>query len=173
MPKPQKIAAVEDLKERFSKAKSIIVTDYRGLTVAQMTDLRSRLRKEGIQYKVAKNRLAKRALSECGLDTMDGFLKGTTAIALGINDPVAPAKVLAAYAKDNDKLKLVGGQMDNRLLDIREIMELSKLPSRDVLLGRFVGSLASPVQKLAFGLNQVVGKLVYAFDAVSRLKAGQ
>lgn len=173
MPKPEKVASVADVAERISRSKSIIVTDYRGLTVAQMTDLRNRLRQEGVEYKIVKNRLAKIALRESGKDTMDDYLKGTTALAFGIKDPVGPAKVLTAYAKDNDKLKVIGGMMDDRLLDVASIDELSKLPSREVLLSRLLGSITSPVQKLAYGLHQTVAKVAYAFDAVARKKAEQ
>ncbi|MBX7245818.1 MAG: 50S ribosomal protein L10 [Candidatus Sumerlaeaceae bacterium] len=172
MPKQYKIDSVADIKDRVSKAKSIVVTDYRGLTVLDMTILRAKLRAEGVEYKVVKNRLAKIALKDAGLPPMDELLKGTKAIALGMKDPVSPAKVLTAFAKDNDKLKIVGGQMDNRVLDANAILELSKLPSREVLLSRMLGSLTSPVQKLAFGLHQTVAKVVYALDAVARQKGG-
>lgn len=173
MPKPEKIAVVDDVKERLDNSKSIVVTDYRGLTVAEMTDLRRKLRDEGVQFKIVKNRLAKIALRDSGLDTLDAYLKGTTAIAFGTKDPVGPAKVLTAFAKTNDKLKVLGGLMDKKIIGPQEIDELSKMPSREVLLGRLLGSLSSPVQKLAFGLNQTVAKVVYAFDAVARKKAEQ
>jgi len=171
LPNPQKIKAVEQIKEKLSRAKSIVVSDYRGLTVGEMTDLRNKLRVEGVEMKIVKNRLAKIALRESGLNTMDEHLKGTKALAFGMKDPISPAKVLMAYAKDNEKLKVVAGIMDNRLLDIAAINELAKLPSRDVLLARLLGSLTSPVQKLAFGLHQTAAKLVYALDAVARKKA--
>lgn len=173
MPKPEKLEAVATVREKLSRSKSVIVTDYRGLTVAQMTDLRSRLRKEGVEYKIVKNRLAKIALREAGMDDMDDYLKGTTALAFGIKDPVGPAKVLTAYAKDNEKLKIIGGLMDNQRLNTVAIGELAQLPSREVLLSRLLGSITSPVQKLAYGLNQTVAKVVYAFDAVARKKAEQ
>ncbi len=173
MPKPQKIEAVQKLKEKLQRSKSIIVTEYQGLTVAEMTDLRSRLRKEQVEFKVVKNRLAQIALREAGWDPLPEYLKGMKAIALGMADPIAPAKVLVPYAKDNEKLKIVVGLMDNQRLSADEIVELSKLPSREVLLGRLVGSLSSPVQRLAFALNQTVAKLVYALDAVARKKAEQ
>lgn len=171
MPKQEKIDVVTDVKERALRAKSIVVTDYRGITVKDMTELRTKLRNEDVEYKIVKNRLLKIALREAGLPTMDEYLKGTTAIAFGMKDPISPAKVLVAYAKDNDKLKVIGGQMDNELLDAAALVTLSQMPSREVLLSRFVGSLASPVQKLAFGLNQVVCKVVYALDAVARKRA--
>ncbi|AXA35546.1 MAG: 50S ribosomal protein L10 [Candidatus Sumerlaea sp.] len=173
MPKPKKIEAVQSLKAKLQQAKSVVITEYTGMTVAEMTDLRARLRKEQVEFKVVKNRLAKIALREAGLNTMDDYLKGMKAIALGMNDPIAPAKVLVPYAKDNEKLKLVAGLMDNQVLSVEELVELSKLPSREVLLGRLVGSLSSPIQRLAFALHQTMAKVVYALDAVARKKAEQ
>ncbi|MCX7018044.1 MAG: 50S ribosomal protein L10 [Candidatus Sumerlaeota bacterium] len=173
LPNPQKNKAVEQIKEKLARAKSIVVSDYRGLTVGEMTNLRNKLRKEGVEMKVVKNRLAKIALRESGFNTMDEHLKGTKALAFGMADPIGPAKVLMAYAKDNEKLKVVAGLMDNCLLDIAAISELAKLPSRDVLLARLLGSLSSPIQKLAIGLHQTVAKIVYALDAVARKKADQ
>ena len=171
MPKQVKIDTVNATKERLSRAKAVVVTDYRGLTVQEMTDLRSRLRKENVEYKIIKNRLARIALKEAGVESLDTFLKGTTALAFGMKDPVGPAKVLTQYAKDNEKLKVLAGLMDNRVLGIPELTELAKMPSREVLLSRFIGSLSSPVQKMAFALHQTVAQLVYAFDAVARRKA--
>jgi large subunit ribosomal protein L10 len=171
--KQQKIQAVQQLKAKLQQAKSVVVADYAGLTVAEMTDLRRRLRKEQVELKVMKNRLAKIALREAGLDTMDEFLKGMKALAMAMHDPIAPAKVLAAYANDNQKLKIVGGLMDNHRLSAEDIIELSKLPPREVLLSRMLGSLTSPIQRLAFALNQTVARLVYAVDAVARKKAEQ
>jgi large subunit ribosomal protein L10 len=173
LPKPQKVEAVQKLKEKLQRSKSLVVAEYQGMTVAEMTELRSRLRKEQVEFKVVKNRLAQIALREAGLDPLPEYLKGMKAIAMGMADPVAPAKVLVTYAKDNEKLKIVVGLMDNRRLTAEEIAELSKLPSREVLLGRLLGSLTSPVQRLALALNQTVAKLVYALDAVARKKAEQ
>jgi large subunit ribosomal protein L10 len=173
LPNKAKTEAVARLKEIIGRSKSIVVTDYRGITVGEMTILRSRLRAEGVEYKVVKNRLAKIALRESGLNTLDEFLKGTKAVAFGIKDPIAPVKVLVTYAKENEKLKVVGGLMDNRILTVSAINELAQMPSREVLLSRMLGSLSSPVQKLAYGLNQTVAKLAYALDAVARKKAEQ
>lgn len=173
LPNKAKTDAVARIKETIGRSKSIFVTDYRGITVGEMTVLRNRLRTEGVEYKVVKNRLAKIALRESGLNTMDEFLTGTKAVAFGIKDPIAPAKVLVAYAKENEKLKVVGGLMDNQILTVGAINELSQMPSREVLLSRMLGSLSGPVQKLAYGLNQTVAKLAYAIDAVVRKKAEQ
>lgn len=173
MPQKYKYEAVDAIKERLSRAKSLVVTDYRGLSVEEMTTLRDKLRAEGVEYKVVKNRLAQIALQQSGMDPLESLLKGTKAIAFGIKDPVSPAKVLTAYAKENEKLKVVGGLMDNVVLDAKAVGQLAQIPSREVLLGRLVGSLSSPVQKLAMSLHQTVAKLAYALDAVSRKKAEQ
>jgi large subunit ribosomal protein L10 len=173
VPKPEKVEAVNDVKERLSRAKSLVVTDYRGLTVAEMTDLRNKLRAQGVEYKIVKNRLAKIALRESNMNTLDEYLKGTTALAFGLKDPVSPAKVLSEFAKGNDKLKIIGGIMDNNVLDAKGIDVLAKLPSREILLSRMLGSLIGPVQKVAYGLNQTVARIAYAVDAVARQKAGQ
>lgn len=171
MPKPVKIAVVEDVKKRLAASKAVIVTDYRGLTVAEMTALRDKLRAEGVQYKIVKNRLAKIALRESGMNTMDAHLKGMTALAFGMNDPVGAAKVLTAYAKENPKLQMLGGLMDGAVLDKAALSTLATLPSREVLLGRFLGSINSPAQKLAYALHQTVAQIAYALDAVARKKA--
>lgn len=171
MPKQYKLDTVESVKEKLAKSKSIVIADYRGLKVSEVTDLRTKLRNEGVELRVIKNRLAKIALKESDMDPMEEHLKGMTAIAFGMKDAVSPAKVLAEFAKGNDKLKLIAGQMDNQILDINGINELAKLPTREVLLSRMLGSLTGPVQKLAYGLNQTVAKVVYAIDAVGRTKA--
>ena len=173
MPSKVKLDTVVAVKEKLSQAKSIVVADYRGLSVSEMTTLRAKLREEGVELRVIKNRLAKIALKESDMDPMDEHLKGMTTIAFGMTDPVSPAKVLSEFAKDNEKLQILAGQMDNQVLDAAGIAELAKLPSREVLLGRLLGSLTSPVQKLAYGLNQTVAKVVYAVDAVGRKKAEQ
>ena len=168
--KQYKLDFVEMMKEKLSRSQSMVVVDYCGLTVAQMTALRDKLRAEGVEFKVVKNRLAKLALKECGFDTMDEFLKGPKAIAFGIKDPVSPAKVLVAAAKEYEKLQIIGGQMDGALLGKEQIIELSKMPSREELLARLLGSLQSPTQKFAYALNQCVSKIAYAFNAVAETK---
>lgn len=173
MPNKHNIDTVAAVKEKLAETKSLVVADYRGLSVEKMTELRAKLREEGVELRVIKNRLAKIALKESGLDPMDDYLKGMTTIAFGMKDPVSPAKVLAAFAKDNEQLRIIAGQMDGQLLDAAGVDELAKLPSREVLLSRLLGSLTSPISKVAYGLNQTVAKVVYAIDAVGRQKAGQ
>jgi large subunit ribosomal protein L10 len=170
VPKQYKIDAVDEMKERLGRTKALVITDYRGLTVSEMTDLRARLRKEGVEYKIVKNRLAKIALKESGMNTMDDYLKGMTALAFGVHDAVGPAKVLTGFAKDNTKLKVLAGLMENEVLDVPALQELASTPPREVLLGRLLGSLQSPVQNVVYCLNQAVSGVVLAVDALARKK---
>jgi large subunit ribosomal protein L10 len=170
MPTKQKVQSVAKLRASFEKSQSIIVTQYTGLTVQQMESLRNKLREVGAEYHVVKNRLAMIALEQAGLDPMKENLVDMRGIVVGIADAVAPAKVIVQFAKDNDKLKVICGQMEKNVLTPAQVTDLSNLPSREELLSRMLGSLQSPVQKLAYGLHQTVAKVAYALDAVARQK---
>ena len=171
--KQYKLDFVSMITDKISRAQSMIVVDYCGMTVEQMTALRDKLREQNVEFKVVKNRLAKIALKEHGLNTMDEFLKGTKAIAFGIADPVSSAKVLVAATKDFEKLQIIGGQMEGALLSKDQVIELSKMPSREELLARLLGSLQSPTQKFACALNQCASKIAYALNAVATQKEEQ
>ena len=132
---------VEDLRDRFSKSVIIVVTDYKGLDVAAMNDLRRRLRAEEIEYRVVKNSLLTRASVDNDGDLIKDFFKGPSAVALSYDDPIAPAKVLAQFAKDNEKLEIKVGVMNGRVLDATAITALAKLPPREVLLAQFLATL--------------------------------
>ena len=128
----QRIA--EDLRDRFSKSAIIVLTDYKGLNVAAMNDLRRKLRAEGIEYQVVKNSLLVRAAVDTDVALIEDFFKGPSAVALSYEDPVAPAKVLTQFAKDNEKLEIRVGLLNGKVLDADAITALAKLPSREVLL---------------------------------------
>ncbi len=132
---------VEDLRERFSKSAIIVLTDYKGLDVAAMNDLRRRLRAEEIEYRVVKNTLLIRASADNDGVLIQDFFKGPSAVALSYDDPVAPAKVLTQFAKDNKKLEIKVGVMNGKVLDADAINALAKLPSREVLLGQLLSAL--------------------------------
>ena len=132
----QRIA--EDLRERFSKSAIIVLTDYKGLDVAAMNDLRRKLRAEGIEYQVVKNTLLVRAVEDTDAASMKDYFKGPSAVALSYEDPVAPAKVLTQFAKDNEKLEIRAGLLNGQVLDAGAVNSLAKLPSREVLLGQFL-----------------------------------
>ena len=132
----QKIA--EDLHERFSKSAIVVVTDYKGLDVSAMNDLRRKLREEDIEFQVAKNTLLIRAAKDTEVALIQDYFKGPSAVAFSYKDPVAPAKILAQFAKDNKKLEIKGGVLKDKVLDVDAIKALAKLPSREVLLGQLL-----------------------------------
>ena len=137
----QKKQITEDLAERLSRSKIVIVTDYKGLDVTTINDLRRKLRAAGIEYQVVKNTLLIRASENTGVAAIQDQFKGPSAIALSYDDPVAPAKVLMDFAKANKKLEIKAGVMDGKALDYDQIKALSALPSREVLLAQLLSAL--------------------------------
>jgi len=166
----QKVKEVESLQERLEKAKTLIFTEYRGLKVSEMNELRSRLRKEDSSFKVVKNRLMKRVLKERGLDTLMGHFVGPTAVASSEVDPISPAKVLVAFAKDHKKLLFKGGYMEGTELAPEDVESLARMPSREELLSRALASLMAPATNMAGVLAAVPRKLVYAINAIKETK---
>jgi large subunit ribosomal protein L10 len=137
----EKQQIAEDLRDRLSKSAIIVLTDYKGLDVAAMNDLRRKLRAEEIEYQVVKNTLLIRAAEDNDIALIKDYFKGPSAIALSYDDPVAPAKVLSQFAKENNKLEIKVGVMNGQVLDAKAIKALAKLPSREVLLGQFLSAL--------------------------------
>ena len=137
----QKQQIADDLRDRFSKSTIILVTDYKGLDVAAMNDLRRKLRAEEVEYQVVKNSLLIRASEDNDVALIKDQFKGPSAIALSYDDPVAPAKIISQFAKDNDKLEIKVGVMNGQVLDAGAIKALAKLPSREVLLGQLLSAL--------------------------------
>ena len=137
----EKQQIAEDLRDRLSKSAIVVLTDYKGLDVAAMNDLRRRLRAEGIEYQVVKNTLLIRAAEDNDIALIKDYFKGPSAIALSYDDPIAPAKVISEFAKENKKLEIKAGVMNGQVLDANAIKALAKLPSREVLLGQFLSAL--------------------------------
>ena len=148
MDRAQKQATIDTLKGVFADAGAVVVTHYMGLTVAEMTDLRLRLRKEGAAIKVVKNTLAQKALAGSLGEKGDALFTGPVAIAYA-PDPVSAAKVAAQYAKENDKFSVVGGLLGNTVLDQKAIGALASLPSLDQLRGKLIGIIQAPATKVA------------------------
>ncbi len=136
-------------------AQSIVLVDYRGLTVAQDTALRKELREAGVVYKVCKNTMMKRAFEGTELAALDEHLEGPSAIAISKDDATAPARILCKFAKDAKALELKAGVVEGTLYDNNALLELSKVPSREELLSKLLGSLQSPITNLARVLNQI------------------
>ena len=164
MDRAQKAESIETLKGVFADSGAVVVTHYLGLTVAEMTDLRGRLRKEGAQIKVVKNRLAQKALNGSGGDAGQALFKGPVAIAYG-PDPVSAAKVVTQYAKDNEKFSVVGGLMGEVVLDDKAIKSLATLPSLDQIRARIVGMLQTPATRVAGVLQAPAGQLARVIGA--------
>ncbi|MBQ3038059.1 MAG: 50S ribosomal protein L10 [Clostridia bacterium] len=150
-----KKAQVAELIEILKGATTGVLVDYRGLTVEEDTKLRNNLREAGVKYFVVKNTLLRLAANQTGLEDLDSILHGPTALAVS-EDAVAPAKVLADFAKDNNKLELKSGFMDGKVLSMDELTQLAKTPSKEVLIAKIMGSLNSPISGLARLLNTIV-----------------
>ncbi|MDQ0464810.1 large subunit ribosomal protein L10 [Caulobacter ginsengisoli] len=164
MDRAQKAEAIEALKGVFADAGAVVVTHYMGLTVAEMTDLRLRLRKDGAALKVVKNTLVQKALGGSVGEAGDALFSGPVAIAYA-PDAVTAAKVTAQYAKENDKFTVIGGLMGQQVLDAKGVDTLAKLPSLDELRGKIVGLLQAPATKIAGILQAPAGQLARVVGA--------
>ena len=169
MERAKKAETIEMLKGVFAGAGAVVVTHYLGLSVAELNDLRGRLRKEGAAFKVVKNRLAQKALNGAG-DGAHALFKGPAAIAYA-PDPVSAAKVAVAFAKDNEKLVIIGGMMGAEMLDVRAIGDLARLPSLDQLRGRLVGLIQAPATRIAGVLQAPAGQLARVMNAYAQKEA--
>lgn len=164
---------VDEIKERLEKIQGAVLTDYRGLNVAEVTELRTKLREAGIEFKVLKNTLTRIAAHQVGLQDLDSYLEGPTAIAFGIDDPVAPAKILSEFAKAHKDLEIKAGILENKVIDAEGVKALADLPSREVLLAKVLGAMQSPMYGFAGSLQGVLRNFVYALDAVREKKAAE
>ena len=164
MDRSQKSDSVAQLNDVFKEAGVVVVTRNLGLTVAQSTDLRSKMREAGASYKVAKNRLAKLALKDTDYTGIEEYLSGPTALAYS-EDPVAAAKAAVEFAKTNEKLEIVGGSMGAQVLDEAGIKSLASMPSLDELRGTIVGLINAPATKIARVVNEPAAKLARVFGA--------
>jgi large subunit ribosomal protein L10 len=162
---------VAELAQKLSGAKAAFLADYRGLTVEQVNKLRGELRQADVDYRVVKNTLLKLASKDTPAECLGGLLEGPTAIAIAGADPVAPAKILAEFAKANAKLELKGGALDGKALSVADIKALAELPSREVLLGKMLGSLNAPASNFVGVLAAVPRSLVQVLAAIQDQKA--
>jgi large subunit ribosomal protein L10 len=154
----KKASEVAEIRQKIEKAKSVILYDYRGLTVLEDTNLRNALRKERIEYKVIKNRIMLRAFEAAGFKGFDKTLEGPTAAAFGYDDAVAPAKILADTAKKLNKTALKGGVCEGKVLDGADTLALAKMPPKPVLVAQLLGMLTAPVRSLAVALSEIAKK---------------
>ncbi len=149
---------VKEIKENIDGAASIVLVDYRGLTVAQDTQLRKNLREAGLIYKVYKNTMVKRAIAGTEFEGLADSLDGPTAVVISKTDATAPAREIAKFAKTADKLEFKAGIVEGTVYDAKGLEVISKIPSRDELLAKFLGSIQSPITNFARVINQVAEK---------------
>lgn len=154
----KKAALVDDVTKKFEGAVSIVVADYRGLTVDQVTELRKQLREAGVEMRVIKNSILSRAAKQAGLEGLDNVFAGPTAIAFSKEDVVAPAKIIDTFAKTADALKIKGGVIEGKVADIEQITALAKLPNREGLLSMLLSVLQAPVRNVAYAVKAVAEK---------------
>jgi large subunit ribosomal protein L10 len=148
VPTQKKAAVIEDVKGRLEGVKTVMLTEYRGLTVQQLSDLRKQLRAVRAEYKVVKNRLAKLAGADLGIEGLRPYLKGPTALVIAKDDPVAVARALTTFARTNQALAIKAGVVDGQLLEIDGIKALSELPSKEALRAQIVGLIQGPLAQL-------------------------
>lgn len=162
---------VEELSAKISKAKSLILTDFQGLTVAEISELRRSMKESGAEYKVCKNTLFWIALQDAPFkEQIKDSLRGSTGVVFGYDDPVVSVKKTLDFSEKNEKLKLKLGVVEGKVYSPKELKEISKLPSKNVLLGMLAGGMSSPLTKMAYALQAVNAKLLYALEALKNKK---
>ena len=166
----EKKQIVDELREKFSRSKVVIVTDYKGLDVTAITQLRRVLREAGVEYRVVKNSLLVRASEQTGVAPLKEAFRGPSAVAMSFDDPVAPAKVLTKFADENDKLQIRTGVLDGRILDLNAIKALSKLPGREELLARLLSVLQGVPTAFVRALSDLPRQLLTVLTAVKEQK---
>lgn len=152
-----KAVVVNEAKKRLEKAGSFVLVDYKGINVEDVTELRKRFRESGVEYKVYKNTLFKRATGELGLEAIHEQLQGTVAVAFGYTDVVAPARVLNQFIKDHPKttISVKAGVVEGNVMDADQMKALGDLPSKEVLLSMLLGALQGSIRNLAYSLDQI------------------
>ena len=152
----KKAQQVEEVTVKFSEAASVVVVDYRGLTVEQVTDLRKQLREANVEMKVIKNSILSRAAVKAGLEGMEDVFVGPTAIAFSNEDVIAPAKIMNEFAEKIEALEIKGGVIEGKVSSVEEIVSLAKLPNREGMLSMLLSVLQAPVRNVAYAINAVV-----------------
>ncbi|OGP65484.1 MAG: 50S ribosomal protein L10 [Deltaproteobacteria bacterium RBG_16_42_7] len=170
MDKEKKKQVVTELHDKFARATGIIFTDFKGLTVEEISQLRRQLRGSSLEYKVVKNTLAKKASDGTIMEVVKDAFTGPVGIAIGYDEPVSLTKRVLEFIKSNEKLKLKGGIIEGKTCKIEDIKAISELPSKEVLLAMLIGAMQSPLNKLATALNATVTHFAYAMEALKNKK---
>lgn len=173
MPTAKKAEVIEETRQALGEAQGTVLANYRGLTVQQMTQLRRNLRQGGVELRVVKNTLIKRAADAVGIEGLESYLTGPTAIAFSSEDPVSPAKMMAQAVREFRKIEIKGGVLGKTVIGPEGVKELAELPSREVLLGKVVGTLNAPIQQLVWVLNAPLSNLARALDQIRQQREAQ
>lgn len=173
MPNAENKESVAELKERFAGVQTAVLTEYRGLTVRQLSDLRKQLKGASAEYKVVKNRLARIAIKDSALDGLGKHLTGPTGVAYTRHDPVSVAKALQAFVRSNPALTIKVGVVEGKVLEPSALKSLAELPSKEALRAQLVGALQGPMSKLVTLLTAVQGELVRVIEARSKQGAAE
>lgn len=161
---------IDDLKDRFSRAKAVVFTDYKGMTVAEMSELRRQLKDSSVEFRVVKNTLARIASRDTDIAVAEDIFRDPVGVALGYDDPVTAVKKVLEFTKTNEKLTVKGAVVEGKLCEQSEIREIAILPSKDVLLSMLAGTLKAPLSKMARSLAATVSSLGFALSALKNKK---
>jgi large subunit ribosomal protein L10 len=162
----EKQKVIEEIKGKVEEAQSVVLVDYRGLNVEELTELRSKYREVGVEYKVYKNTMMRFAFKDAGYEDFNEYLTGPNAVAFGFEDPVQAAKITHEFSKDHEKLEIKAGIVDGKIIGIEEVKSLASLPSKEVLIAQALGGLNAPITGFANVLQGNIRNLVYALDAI-------
>lgn len=173
MVRPEKEGIVADVQAKFEKSKTVVLADYRGLNVEEVTDLRKKMREAGIEFKVIKNTMTSRAAKAANIEGLDAYLAGPTALAFSYDDHVVAAKILADFAKNHKNLELKAGVLDGKVIDFESVKALAELPSREILLTKLAGLFQAPMRGLVTVLSGPLRNFAYAVEAVRKQQAGE
>ena len=154
----EKEVVVSALAEKFKSAQGLVLADYRGITVLEDTAMRVELRKNGVDYFVAKNTYVSIAMKEAGIEGMDEYLSGPTAVAISSDDMIAPARILSKYAKQIEKFECKAGIVEGNILDAKGVESIANIPSREVLIAQVLGGLNATITALAVAINAIAEK---------------
>lgn len=166
----QKKQIVMEIQNKIEKAQAIVLVDYRGLNVEEVTELRKKFTEADVEYRVYKNSMMRFAFKNSGLEEFNQYLTGPNAIAFSDNDPVAPAKITDEFAKGHKNLEIKAGVVDGKIIDINKVKDLAALPPREVLIAQVLGGLNAPISGFANVLQGSIRNLVYALDQIKEQK---
>ncbi len=166
-----KIDAVAEIAESLKSAQSVVLAEFKGLSVAQSQKLRGELRRQGVTFHVVKNTLLGKAAQQVGIQGLEPYLTGPTALAVSRDDLVAPAKVLSGFQRTNKELTIKGGVLEGLVIDAAQVRDLADLPPRDVLLAKVAGGMQAPLYAMASVLSAPLRNLAYGLDALARQRA--